>query len=54
MNDAPAPRAGEDRSPPDDGPPPFLGRWRNVYLALIIAQAVVIGFLALLTAALSP
>ena len=34
---------------PDDGPPPFLGRWRNVYVALALAQATVIGLLALLT-----
>jgi hypothetical protein len=35
--------------PPDDGAPPFLGRWRNVYVALLVAQAAVIGLLALLT-----
>lgn len=40
-------------APPDDGPPPFFGRWRNVYLALILAQAVIIGLLALLTATAS-
>jgi hypothetical protein len=34
---------------PDDGPPPILGRWRNVYIALAVAQATVIGLLALLT-----
>lgn len=38
------------RPAPVDGPPPFLGSWRNVYLALVAAQAVVIGLLALLTA----
>ncbi len=32
-----------------DGPPPFLGRWRNVYLALALAEATLIGLLALLT-----
>lgn len=40
-------------APPDDGPPPFLRRWRNVYLALLIAQAIIIGLLALLTATAS-
>jgi|GEM_PF-1849948 len=54
MSTSDAPAAPEDRSPPDDGPPPFLGRWRNVYLALVLAQAVIIGLLALLTAALAP
>lgn len=38
------------RQAPDDGQPPFLGRWRNVYIALAVAQATVIGLLALLTA----
>ena len=32
-----------------DGSPPFLGRWRNVYLALALAEATIIGLLALLT-----
>lgn len=35
---------------PADEAPPFLGRWRNVYLALLVSQAVLIGLLALLTA----
>jgi len=41
---APAPEP-----PPPDGPPPFLGRWRNVYLALALTEATIIGLLALLT-----
>ncbi|MCB9737418.1 MAG: hypothetical protein H6745_32975 [Deltaproteobacteria bacterium] len=45
---APEPEPGPERG--QETPPPFLGRWRNVYLALLIAQAVVIGGLALLTA----
>jgi hypothetical protein len=35
--------------PPHDEPPPFLGRWRNVYVAVAVVEATLIGLLALLT-----
>jgi hypothetical protein len=40
-----------DRLPPDDHdePPPFLGRWRNVYLLVAIELAVLIALFYALT-----
>lgn len=38
-----------DRDPPREEPPPFLGRWRNVY-ALVLGELVVtVVLFALLT-----
>lgn len=54
MSGVDAPGGAPPPEVPGDGPPPFLGSWRNVYLALIIVQALIIGGLALMTALLSP
>jgi len=32
-----------------DEPPPFLGRWRNVYLLVLVELAAVVALFALLT-----
>ena len=42
-----------DRSQTPDDPPPFLGSWRNVYIAVLIYLAVLIGSFYLFTQAFS-
>ncbi len=32
-----------------DAPPPILGRWRNVYVLLVVQLALMIGVFAALT-----
>ncbi|MCC6621836.1 MAG: hypothetical protein IT385_11310 [Deltaproteobacteria bacterium] len=44
MTPAPPTSPGQD-APPD--PPPFLGSWRNVYLLVLVSQALLVGLLAL-------
>jgi hypothetical protein len=52
-----APASPSPRPPQDDGrpdaPPPLLGTWRNVYLAVLLSQAVLIALLWALTEAFS-
>lgn len=42
-----------DRSYMPDDPPPFLGSWRNVYLAILIYLALLIGSFYVFTQAFS-
>jgi hypothetical protein len=42
-----------DRSQMPDDPPPFLGSWRNVYLAILIYLALLIGSFYVFTQAFS-
>jgi len=42
----------EETRPFLDEPPPFLGTWRNVYIAVLCYLAVLIGGLYLFTKAL--
>jgi hypothetical protein len=40
--------------PPDDEPPPFLGTWRRVYLAVILYLTALIAAFQLFTQAYRP
>jgi hypothetical protein len=37
-----------------DEPPPFLGSWRRIYLAVVVYLATLIGLFALFTRAFAP
>jgi hypothetical protein len=38
-----------DQVPPDDGPPPFFGKWQTVYRAVLLYLATLILILYLAT-----
>jgi hypothetical protein len=45
----PEPEAGQRAQKHDEEPPPFLGSWRNVYVAIVLYLAALIALFTLFT-----